>query len=334
MKVESIGQVPSENNAQPSARDRAVALLNKVAAVNPSQAQEHPVSNPSQVSPEDMTALGVQGRSNEGESSSSEPSDATAPATKDKELLSTQYAQLARREKALYAKAQARERAIAERESAIQAREKAIADKDAEYQSKYVPKDRLAQDTVNVLLEAGLSYEQITERFLSQQAQDPATKLAIQRLEERIRAQDEAREADRKASQEAQTLQYKQALKQIEHDAKSLVMQDTTYETIRATNSIKDVVELIEETFKDEGRIMSVDEACQLVEDHLVEKLSKYSQIGKIQQRMKANASQTQTGNNTQQRQPTPTLTNAVGTSKKLSARERALLAFNNQLKK
>ena len=332
MKVEQVGQAPSQTPAQPSARERAIAMLSKPA----SQAQEHPVANPSQVAPEDMTALGVQGQSSESESKSSEPSDANAPAPKDKELLSTQYAQLARREKALYAKAQARERAIAERESALQAREEAIKAKDAEYQSKYIPKDRLTQDTVNVLLESGISYDQITQMMLTQQSQDPATKLAIQRLEERIRAQDEAREADRKAAQEAQQAQYNQALKQIESDAKSLIMQDNTFETIRATNSVKDVVELIEETFKDEGRIMSVDEACQLVEDHLVEKLSKYSQISKIQQRLKAAQapSQTQYGNNSQQRQPTPTLTNAVGTSKKLSAKERAILAFNNQLKK
>jgi len=110
-----------------------------------------------------------------------------------------------------------------------------------------------------------------------------------------------------------------------------------SYEAIRKTNSIKDVVDLIEETFKEDGTILSVEEACREVEDHLVEKLSSYSsQISKIQQRMKANArpSQQQQANTTQQRAPKPTLTNSVSSSKKLSAKERAVLAFRGELNK
>jgi hypothetical protein len=308
----------------------------------PAQAQEHPVQNPSQLAPEDLSAVQnrtAEGQNNVDEATLSSKSAPEAPAPeKDKELLSTQYAQLARREKALYAKAQARERAIAEREAAIQAREEAIKAKDSEYQAKYIPKDRLTQDTINVLLENGLSYDQITQMFLTQQTQDPATKLAIQRLEQQLRAQEEAREADRKAMQANQDAQYQQALKQIRSDASELISQDSRFEAIKATRSLGDVVELIEETFKQDGRVMSVEEACQEVEDHLVEKLSQYSQISKIQQRLRstqaANASPKQSEQTSQQHQPKPTLTNAVSTSKKLTAKERAILAFNNQLKK
>lgn len=334
MKVELVGQpslANSQSTAQDGARERAISKL----LSNSGQAQEHPVQNPSQVSPEEMSA--VQAPEQKGQNTVTEDPVATETPNKDKELLSTQYAQLARREKALYAKAQARDKALAEREAAIKAQEDAFKAKDSEYQSNYIPKTRLTEDTISVLLENGISYDQITQLALNQSQQDPATKIAIQKLEAQVKAQAEAREADRKAYQEQQTQSYQQAVKQIRADAKALVMSDPAFEAIRKTNSIKDVVELIEETFKQDGVILSVDEACREVEEHLVEKLSNYSsQISKIQQRMNAakESAPKQPGQTTQQHQPKPTLTNAVGTGKKLSVRERAILAFKNELNK
>jgi hypothetical protein len=332
MKVELVGAQPAAAASnQSSPRERAIALLN---AANSPQAQEHPVSNPSRVSPEELSA--VQGQSSAGEDPVLDPAAATPAPDKDKELLSTQYAQLARREKALYAKAQARDRAIAEREAAISAREKALESKDTDYQTNYIPKQRLTEDTIGVLLESGITYDQITQMMLNQTQQDPATKVAIQELKSELRAQQEARAADRKSYEEAQSANYQQAVKQIKADASQLVMTDPQFETIKKTKSINDVVSLIEETFKEDGIVLSVEDACREVEDHLVEKLSQYSQIDKVQQRMKANASKSSpqlSGQDPTQRQPKPTLTNSVGTSKKLSAKERAVLAFKGELK-
>jgi hypothetical protein len=337
MKVELVGGAPlsaadqASIQSQQSARERAIAMIK-----GNSTAQEHPVSNPSKVSPEELSAV------NSGQNSVSEEPiveiPAAAPALdKDKELLSTQYAQLARREKALYAKAQARDRAIAEREAALQAREKAIEAQDSEYKTNYIPKQRITEDTINVLLESGVSYDKITEMMLNQTQQDPATKVAIAELKSQLRAQEEARKADRQALEEAQNANYLQAVKQIRADASQLVMTDPQFETIKKTKSIGDVVSLIEETFKEDGIVLSVEDACREVEEHLVEKLSQYSQIDKIQQRMKANASKSSpqlSGQDPTQRQPKPTLTNAVGTSKKLTAKERAVLAFKGELQK
>lgn len=333
MKVEVIGAQPaaeSSNPSQQSARERAIALI-KGQQAPALQAQEHPVPNPSRIAPEELSA--VRGQNSEHEEPVADP---VAVPDKDKELLSTQYAQLARREKALYAKAQARDRASAEREAALAAREEAIKSKDADYQTNYIPKQRLTEDTINVLLESGVSYDKITELMMTQTAQDPATKAAINELKQQLRAQEEARVQDKKSYEEAQNANYQQAVKQIRADASQLVMTDPQFETIKKTKSINDVVSLIEETFKEDGIVLSVEDACREVEDHLVEKLSQYSQIEKVQQRMKANASKSSpqlSGQDTNLRQPKPTLTNSVGTSKKLSAKERAVLAFKGELK-
>lgn len=341
MKVELVNApapIVDQNQGQNSARDRAIAKLMG------GQQQALPVQNASQVAPEEMGALGtvkkdedeeIKGQSNVAEASPEQesPKEATDPA-KEK-LLSTQYAQLARREKALYAKAQAREQALAAREQELQSREAAIKAKDTDYQSNFIPKSRLTEDTISVLLENGISYDQITQLALNQTNQDPTTKAAIQKLEMQIKAQEEARESDRKAYAEQQNQSYQQALKQIRLDTKQLVDADPNFEAIKATNSIKDVVDLIEQTFKEDGVLLSVEEACQQVEDHLVEKLSNYSsQINKVQQRL--NAAKTapkQSAQGTPQ-QPKPTLTNAVGSSKKLSAKDRAILAFKGELHK
>lgn len=340
MKVETISgpsvmPLPqtTATQSQNAARERAVAMI-KAGTEAP---QDLPVSNPNQVSPEELSAIkpSEKVQTNEAETKAVEETPA-----KDKELLSTQYAQLARREKAMYAKAQAREKALAEREASIKATEDSLKAKDSSYQADYVPKQRLTEDTISVLLENGISYDQITQLMLNQSQQDPATKVAIQKLEAQVKAQADAREEDRKAYAAQQDAAYKQAVNQIRQDAQQLVKQESNkYEAINKTNSIKDVVELIEETFKEDGVILSVEEACQEVEDHLVEKLSKYSSnISKIQQRMNAaqKAAPQQTGQNntqTQQQQPKPTLNNAMGTSKKLSAKERAILAFKGELK-
>jgi len=342
MKVESAAgpsvlPLPNTTNSQVQNDARARAIAKLTPAPTTGQAQEHPVQDPTRLAPEDLTAV-TQGQNNVVEPSTSEqaPAEANPPAAKDKELLSTQYAQLARREKAIFAKAQARDQALARREAEIAQREKAVEAKDAEYQTSYIPKQKLTENTVETLLENGISYDQITQLMLNQSNQDPATKVALAKIEAQIKAQNEAREADRNAAKQAEAQQYQAALRQIRADATDLVKSDPQFEAIRKTNSIKDVVELIEETFKADGRVMSVDEACREVEDHLVEKLSEYSRIEKIQQRLNAGkrTAPEQSGQNTQQRQPTPTLKNADGTSKKLSAKERAILAFKGELRK
>jgi hypothetical protein len=99
-------------------------------------------------------------------------------------------------------------------------------------------------------------------------------------------------------------------------------------------------VDLIEKTFKEDGILLSVEEAAKEVEDELVSQLSKYAQkIKKLQQKFapQSKAAPQQPVNNKtagQQQQPGKTLTNSMGASRPLSTRERAILAFENKLSK
>lgn len=326
----------AQSSSQQSARERAISKL----VQQPPAPEQHPVSNPSRIAPEEMSA--VQGQKSTIESPASEPAQEATPAkSPDEQALSPQYAILARKEKALRQRVQQHEAALKAERDALEKERQSLKAKEDDYQSNYIPKSRLTEDAMSVLLEAGITYDQITQMALnqSQVQQDPATKVAIARLEAQIKAQQDAIDKANKAQVDAQSEQYHQAVKQITSEAKQLVRLDPKFEAVRETNSVKDVVDLIEKTFKEDGVLLSVEEAAQEVEDHLVEQLSKYAQkIKKLQSKFSqpaksAPAPQPSASNQQSQSPSLKTLTNAVGSGRQLSARERAILAYKGELK-
>src|SRR5208282_349994 len=115
------------------------------------------------ISPEEISAVRASSTPTE------EPQTETAPEVeapkvepKAEDPLSSQYALLARREKALRAKAQQQEQALKTREDALKAKEAELAAKDTDYQSNYVSKQRLQDNTWDVLNEAQVSYDKLT----------------------------------------------------------------------------------------------------------------------------------------------------------------------------
>lgn len=111
---------------------------------------------------------------------------------------------------------------------------------------------------------------------------------------------------------------------------------DPYFETIKQTNSVSDVVDLITATYEKDGILLSVEEAAKEVEDYLVDEAMKLTRIGKIKQRLAAST----TAKVSQEQTPAPkkqtqmkTLTNAASTTRQLSAKERAILAFRGELK-
>ncbi len=329
MKIESMSAPITQQNQPSSARDKAVAFLN-----GRMQAALTPVANPNNVSPEELSAVKT-GQNTISETLSTPvapPADTKAP-TEDP--ISTQYATLARKEKALRAKAVQQEQALKAKEAAFTAREEAFKAKETEYQSKYISKDRLSQDTLSALAEAGLTYDQITELMLTQnsperQAQSQYEKKLDAKILEFEKKQAEAS----KSVEQQQTVAYQNAIKQIKADTTALVTSNPEFETIRETSSVDDVVELIERTFKQDGVLLSVEDAAKQVEDYLVEEAFKLTKLKKIQQRL-APAQKPVEAKLEPQKQPQTlkTLTNAVSSSGRVSVRERAIAAFKGQLK-
>lgn len=275
---------------------------------------------------ESASELSADGHEDSDVSSVEETPKAAEPEKPKEDPLSAQYAALARKERAMREQA----KAIKAQEEGMRQREEAMK---SDYASKYIQKDRIQSDPLGALSELGLSYEQITEMVLNQGNRPDITKdpLVVQ-MQAEIKRLSELAEKSQKDQVEGQTKAYQQAVAQIKREASTLVFTDPAYETIKETGSVNDVVELIEATYRDEDRIMSVEEAAKLVEEHLIEEAMKLTKLKKIQERLKpvAPASQLQ---DPKQSQPSKTLTNAVGGSRKQTPRERALAAFKGELK-
>lgn len=347
MKVTPVASQHAVAPTQSSDRtrtNRAVEAFNKMANA---QQPQSPVMNQNAVSVEELGAIQAQTAPQPTETTDKNIEGEVAPVDTPEQIpskpqedpaLTRQFTQLARQERALRAKAQ-------QQDQAFKAREAALAEREAKLQgqtpdmSNYIPKDRLRQDALSVLDEAGISYDQLTQDILTRQPTDPRVNATISRLESKIAQLEKANETNEKTFAERQQEQYKAAVRQITSDAKSLVNSDPNFETIKATNSIRDVVELIEQTYAKDGVVLSVEEAAQEVEDYLVEEALKLTKIEKIKRQLAQSNASTQTATQQTQAKPTQTqpqmktLTNATASTRQLSAKERAILAFKGELK-
>lgn len=327
------------NNAQSDARARAIAAL----AGSQQNSQQSPVVDPTSISPEEMSAVkSPEHTDNQEETQEAAPTkeEATQPEEKE-EPLSTQYAVLARKEKALRAKAVAQEQQYRQREEALKTREAELSKSSTIDTSKYISIDDLKRNAFGKLSELGITYDDISQQALTAQSPEAqAMREFKQQMEDELRKVREEQANVKQTFEQQQAQQYQQALNQIRNEAKQLVSSDPTFETIREMGSVNDVVDLIERTFKEDGTLLTVEQAAQAVEDYLVEEALKISKIKKISERLKPAAPQAapakqQAAPGQQKQQPAQqlkTLTNSVGSTRPLSAKERALLAFKGQL--
>ncbi len=330
-----------ESPSQQAAKARALAAFQ--------QPPQEVVQNQSSVSVEELGAVTSQKMGQKQEIEASEPvvEETQAPQeeaeeSKPDKALEAQYNQLARRERAIRQKAAQQEAAIKAREAALAAREAELTAKGNTYNTGYISKDSLKNNTLVALAEAGLTPDEVVQAALNQQPVDPRMEATISKLEAKIKQLEEANENTSKTMTAQQQAAYDAAVNQIRLDAKNLVKTDPAFETIKATNSVNDVVELIEQTYQKDGTLLTVEEAAQMVEDYLIEEAMKLTKINKIRSRLNppAQAAKPQTQEQTRQ-SPAPkqtqpaikTLTNSTGTSRQLSAKERAILAFRGELK-
>lgn len=265
-------------------------------------------------------------------------------ATPEDPTLSRQFAVLAKQERALRIKVQQQEQALKDREAAIKAKEDAYTSKDQEYAQKYIQKDFLKNNPLQALAEAEVSYDELTQQILnSSTQQDPRLLATISKLEAKIQQMEKKVEESNTSQKTAQDQQYQAAIKQIKADVNSLVEKDPNFETIKATKSQKDVVDLIVKTYEEDGTLLSVEEAAEEVENYILEEAIKLSQLSKVMKKaQKADSpstptpapAATQTAQPKAQTAPTmKTLTNAAASTRPLTVRERAILAFKGELK-
>lgn len=250
------------------------------------------------------------------------------------EPISSQYALLARKDKIVRQK----EVALKAREAELKAKEDAMSAKSSSNssfdESKYISKEKLSADVFGTLTEMGFTYDQLTEAALNgPKPKDIEMMNEIKALREEMKALKGESESTKKTFDEYQTQNETLGINQLTKQATSLINNNPNFETIKETGSINDVVDLIKTTLKEDGVILSVEEAAEQVEEYLVEEALKLARIKKIQQKLAPQAAAPKAADAPKQQQ-LKTLTNSVGTSRPLSARERAILAAEGRLNK
>ncbi len=227
--------------------------------------------------------------------------------------LSPQFAELARRRRSL----QVKEREIADREKALQAQTPA--------QGDVITKAQLKSDPLGILLDSGVTYEQLTEAVLANQnGYNPEIK-ALKDEIAALRAGVDKTLTDR-------DVQSKQAaLAEMQREAKQVIAVGDDFELVRATNSVPTVMQLIERTYDKTGEILDVRQALSLVEEELLTENLKIANLKKIQSQFSPQAPMTQAP---QPQRQMRTLTNKDTASVPLSRKARALAAFQGTLRK
>ncbi len=331
MKIEAIqganiNQLPNAKAGEPpklSALERAKAAFMKPTTETQAAAQgatppQTPLETPQQSQNDTVESISAPAESPQAETKAPD------------EALSSHYAILARKEKAL----RQREQQLRAKEAATRAQEEAAKapPKPAFDESKYIPKDRLTQDPFAVLGELGLTYDQLTEFAMNAPKQEQIMMSnELKALKAELAALKGETEQTKKTFQESQDLSRTQAIASIKAEVSSLVRQDPSLEMIKSTSSIDDVVGLIEKVYDTDGILLTVEEAAQEVENYLTEEALKLSKLKKIQQRLQPSNAAAPKTTGQPQKTPLKTLTNSIASSRQLSARERAILAFKGE---
>lgn len=347
-----VPTAPSQ--AAQSAKARAVAILTGGGQQQPAT---QVVQNQSQVTAEELQAIQTPETRQEDSTeshdtaleASTSPEVPAPPQTEAEEqgeekpkdpAVSRLYAQLARQEKAHRAKVATQDAALRQREAALAAREAELTQQNDRYKG-YLAPDRIKADPLSALEEVGISYDDVTQRALNRVPTDPTVTRQMTAMQQTIEDLRAELNGQKKVQEDAQSAQYRAAVTQIRNETNQLVKTDENFEMIRITNSTKDVVDLIERTFKEDGVLLTVAEAANQVENYLVDEAERLAKAKKISQRLSKVAPKTASSPAQtpaapvppKQPQPMKTLTNATSSSRQLSGRERALLAFNGQLK-
>ena len=129
----------------------------------------------------------------------------------------------------------------------------------------------------------GLSYDQLAQLVLNQGNPQDQTMKSLQREISALRAE---QEAAKKAAAESQENSYKQALKQVERDVRRIVESNKDFETIKTAGQHEAVVSLIEQTFKEDGVLLGVEEAAQAIEEQLLEHAVSLAKLEKVRAKL------------------------------------------------
>lgn len=217
-----------------------------------------------------------------------------------KDPLSPKFAALTRKEKEL----RTREIALKERESKASSWEsesKGFKERPLEFMAKH-----------------GLTYEQLTHMILNDGK--PTQDQKNSSLEEKVtnlQKQIEDREAHQKAEAEKQAqAQVEQVVASFKSDIIDFISKNSEAYELIATASAQDTVyEVVEEHYRETGRVLTISEAADLVENHLFTESQKFLGLKKFQKKEPSSDPSSHPGSSKPEPISSKTLSNSMSSS-------------------
>jgi hypothetical protein len=200
---------------------------------------------------------------------------------------------------------------------------------------KYVPKERISSETLKVLAEANVTPDKLVELQINQASSQDPQQVLLNRISELETKLQGIVDPENGALAQRDKAAYTQVIKQIRSDAQLLVDSDPSYGLIKSEGQTEEVVKLIDSVFDSEGIVLDVEEAAQLVEEKLAERLardyerlSKYDKIIAKYGKPAENPAEAVPAQQSQHKAPinSTTLTNAGSATAPMSSRDRAVL--------
>jgi len=189
---------------------------------------------------------------------------------------------------------------------------------------------RIKANALNVLLEEGVTYDQLTEQILASN-QENANLSAV---EARIKAVEERFETQTKTLTEREAAVENQVKAQIRRDIEALISQGPEYRATREAGYAPKVVELIDRTYKKTGELLDTDVAAGLIEKELRIEAARWAKILEVQGDTPPNKQSQPVQQDRSNTKVMRTLTNRDGTtSTTMDKRSRAIAAMEGRLK-
>lgn len=177
-----------------------------------------------------------------------------------RERTSDKFAALARKEAEVFRKAQA-----------VRAQQAELARQAEEIRAFQEAKKQAVLNPLEALKQLGLTYDQITEYIVNDNKPTPSAEVMTlkQELEEFKRQQREEQDKIQRSQRERVEAEQKQIIEDF-HEEVSTYIKDhaDTYELTSLYDGANLVVGVIEEHFKQTGKLMNTAEAARLVEEH------------------------------------------------------------------
>lgn len=197
------------------------------------------------------------------------------------------------------------------------------------------PKGMTAEEWKAKFLEdpssVGMTYDEMANRYLNQPTEE-VQKLSA--LEAKIAQLESQLGQGNKAYEEAQAQAYANAMKQLRAQTNQIVESaPQDFELISSQGAHDQVVKLIEDTYRAEGRLMSVKQAAEEVEKQLLDRALSFAALNKVKQKLVGDG-KTSPSPAEDKAVPQKTLSQTITTGAKLTSaqiRERAIARARGQ---